>query len=78
LKQNDECFAYSFDGTSSKNAFIVDVRENHRPPGCGGDPGTAPRLFSVHVSKTTGAMTTDAGSPAGEFRPLTKDPARVQ
>ncbi|WP_439291473.1 hypothetical protein [Lonepinella koalarum] len=40
------------------NAFIVDVRENHNAQ-CGGDPETAPRLFSVEINKQTGESAID-------------------
>jgi len=66
----DQCIAYQFDGESSRDYFIVDVRENHRHSECGGDPQTSPRLFTVRVSKSTGEMSTDAKSVPGEFRAL--------
>jgi hypothetical protein len=70
VKLADECISYQFDGSSSREDFLVDVRENHGKPKCGGDPNTSPRLFTVRVSKRTGDMSTDANSPFGEFRPL--------
>jgi len=70
IDKPDKCLAYQFDGTSSKGSFLVTVRENHRDPECGGDPQTSPRLFTVRVSKSTGEMSTDANSPAGQFHPL--------
>ena len=63
----EECVSYNFDATP-KDYYVVDVRENHRNPKCGGDPNTAPRLFSVRVSRTSGGMSTDAGT--GQFRPI--------
>ena len=68
----DECITYRFDGEQVKDAFVVDVSENHSRSSCGGDPNTAPRLFSVRVAKADGAMTTDQGSATGEFRPISK------
>lgn len=68
--REDECLAYQFDPGPDKDFYSVDVRENHRYAKCGGDPNTSPRLFSVRVSKKTGKMSTDQGSPAGTFRPL--------
>jgi hypothetical protein len=65
----DECLAYGFDDKSDADAYLVEVRENHRRASCGGDPQTSPRLFTVRVAKTTGEMSSDAKSP-GEFRPL--------
>ncbi len=67
----DECLAYRFDDKSSEDAYVVEVRENHRHASCGGDPQTQPRLFTVRVNKKTQAMSTDAGSP-GQFHPLEK------
>lgn len=66
----DECIAYQFDPTSLKDAYVVEVRENHRYAKCGGDPNTSPRMFTVRVAKTGGALSTDSGSAAGEFHPL--------
>ena len=65
----DECLAYQF-SDSDKDYNVVEVRENHHYAKCGGDPQTSPRLFTVRVSKKTGNMYTDQGSPAGEFREL--------
>jgi hypothetical protein len=70
VKLADECISYQFDGSSSNDDFLVDVRENHGKPKCGGDPSTAPRLFTVRVGKRTGEMSTDAHSASGEFHPL--------
>ncbi|MEO8659660.1 MAG: hypothetical protein ABI693_14405 [Bryobacteraceae bacterium] len=66
----DECLAYRFDATTLKDAYEVEVRENHKYAKCGGDPAVSPRLFSVRISRTDGSMTTDQGSPTGEFHPL--------
>jgi hypothetical protein len=70
VEKPDQCLAYQFDGESSKEYFIVEVRENHRHSECGGDPQTSPRLFTVRVSRTTGDISTDAKSDNGTFRPL--------
>ena len=52
------------------DACDVIVRENHEYGG-GGDPNTAPRLFSVRVDQTTGALSTDAHAlTTGEFQRL--------
>jgi hypothetical protein len=73
LERTGDCIAYHVDSTTSADYYIVDVRENHDDPKCGGDPNTAPRLFSVRVSKTTGDISTDRGSPyTGEFHPIPK------
>ncbi len=41
----------------------VELRERHDAK-CGGDPGTAPRLFDVIVDRQNGQMATDASDPA--------------
>ena len=41
----------------------VELREHHGGK-CGGDPGTAPRLFDVIVDRTNGQMASDAADPA--------------
>ena len=47
------------------------VREHHGES-CPGDPATSPRLFSVAADTVTWALSTDAGSPTGTMRPLTR------
>lgn len=52
------------------NGWSIDVHELHDDT-CGGDPETSPRLFTIDVDATTGAMTTDALDPAdGEMQSL--------
>ncbi|UPG88575.1 hypothetical protein L2Y96_14225 [Luteibacter aegosomaticola] len=52
------------------NGWSIDVHELHDEK-CGGDPETSPRLFTIDVDATTGAMTTDALDPAdGEMQSL--------
>src|SRR5262249_23317166 len=68
-KLADDCLSYNLD-SSEKEDYVVSVHENHRDPKCGGDPQTSPRLFSIRVNRKTGAMSTDAGSPAGEHHSL--------
>ena len=41
----------------------VELRERHDAK-CGGDPGSAPRLFDVIVDRRNGQMATDAADPA--------------
>jgi len=65
----DECLKYQFDATSFKDAYVIQVRESHEDPRCGGDRGTEPLLFTVRVDKRSGAMSTDIRSP-GRFEPL--------
>jgi hypothetical protein len=52
--------------------LMVNVREKHDAKS-GGDPATAPRLFSVRLDRATGVLWTDALSTTGEFEPLPKD-----
>ena len=68
----DECLSFHFDPVSVKDAYVVEIRENHRHAKCGGDPNTSPRLFSIRVSKSNGSMTTDHGSASGEFHAIAK------
>ena len=70
--REDACLAYRFDDAALPDAYVVDVLENHRHAKCGGDPNTAPRLFTVRVAKSDGAMSTDQGSKSGEFRKLSQ------
>ncbi len=65
-----ECVSYQFDGISDPAAYVVQVREDHDNPKCGGDPAVAPRLFTLKVDRKTGAMETDAGGIPGEFHAL--------
>jgi hypothetical protein len=69
---DDKCLAYQFDGDGVKDAFVVEVRESHRDPQCGGDPQVSPRLFTIRIVKSTGEMLTDAGSQSGQFRTLSR------
>lgn len=56
---------------STLRTRLVNVRERHTSKG-GGDPSTAPRLFSVRLDVASGVLWTDALSPTGEFEPLPK------
>ena len=69
LSRPDQCYAYRFDPAPGQTAYSVDVRENHSHRECGGDPQTQPHLFSVHVDKTSRALSEDAKSP-GTFQPM--------
>ena len=52
--------------TESANSYTVDVHEKHDTQ-CGGDPATAPRLFSYEIDRRSGKMKTDAAAPNGEW-----------
>jgi hypothetical protein len=64
----EECLGFHVEAPEIDTLY-VDVRETHNDR-CGGDPETAPRLFTIIVDKQSGAMKTDAES-TGEFKPLT-------
>jgi hypothetical protein len=65
-KEKGPCLSYDID--ENADAYLVKVIETHAP-GCGGDPNTSPRLFTVKVDKNSRAMTADNGSP-GTFHPM--------
>ena len=69
-----ECLSLELQPSMPAEPRRVDVREKHGAA-CGGDPATAPRLFSVEVDPGTGALTTDARSLTGEMEPLDPAPA---
>lgn len=52
-----ECVSF-YERGESKLAFEVDVHEKHNDK-CGGDPETAPRLFTLEINKKNGAVRTD-------------------
>src|SRR5262245_1877568 len=62
------CLLFDEDSASEPGATVVHVREKH-DAACGGDPTTAPRLFSL-IFGATGAVSTDARSRDGQFKPL--------
>ena len=68
------CLTLTVVPSASPASTLVDVREKHDQT-CGGDPATAPRLFSVQVDPETGQLSSDARSPFGEFEPLGSPPA---
>ncbi len=69
LRRPDTCYAFRYDPSPGQPAVIVEVRENHRSPECGGDPDTQPHLFFVRLDKHTRALSDDA-QQAGDFQPL--------
>ena len=66
-----ECLMFMAEKT--RTGYRVDVREKHNAQ-CGGDPTTAPRLFSYEVDRRNGKMKTDAAAPnsewTGEYRAI--------
>ena len=54
---------YSFEPDRGATPYHFTVREVHGGA-CGGDPQTAPRLFSIRWDPTTGDVETDAREPA--------------
>jgi len=65
-KEKGPCLSYDVD--EKPDAYLVNVIETH-VRGCGGDPNTSPRLFTVRVDKNSRAMTADNGTP-GTFQPM--------
>ena len=66
-----ECLMFMAEKT--KQGYTVDVREKNDAQ-CGGDPATAPRLFSYEIDRRSGKMKTDAAAPdsewTGEYRAI--------
>ena len=62
--QKPECLMFMAEKT--RTGYRVDVREKHDAQ-CGGDPATAPRLFSYEIDRRSGKMKTDAAAPNGEW-----------
>jgi hypothetical protein len=66
-----ECLSFEADPDSMPLSYAV--REKHSTA-CGGDPETAPRLFSIAIDTMTGAVSSDALTNDGSLR--TVRPAR--
>ena len=66
-----ECLMFMAEKTNT--GYTVDVLEKHNAQ-CGGDLGTAPRLFSYEIDRSSGKMKTDAAAPdsewTGEYRAI--------
>ena len=66
-----ECLMFIAEKT--RTGHRVDVREKHDVQ-CGGDPATAPRLFSYEIDRRSGKMKTNATAPdsewTGEYRAI--------
>jgi hypothetical protein len=62
-----QCMSFNVD-RSDAEVYNVIVRERHDEQ-CGGDPETAPRLFTFIIGRQSGKMLTDARDP-GRFSPL--------
>jgi hypothetical protein len=72
-KELRHCFFIMESDHSAGHLVVFDVRERHRPPRCKGDPGTAPRMFSLEIDMRTGRARWDrltAGDLSGETRPV--------
>ena len=67
------CLAYRVEKPVEPRYYEVSALETHEP-GCGGDPSTMHRLFTIKVDKRTRQMWTDGGIP-DDYHPL-KLPAR--
>ena len=57
-----------FDAAEEGDNYQIDVREKHDAT-CGGDPNTAPRLFTLTVAKADGKVSVD-DPVSGETRVL--------
>lgn len=62
-----DCVKLGIDSTSA-DGYELTAYEIHDAK-CGGDPQTAPRLFSMRIERD-GKIWTDAQSDAGELEPL--------
>lgn len=58
LVDRTECVDYFYSGKASAHIDIIKVVEKHGGT-CGGDPGVAPRLFSVYVDLQNHQMASD-------------------
>ena len=63
------CLEFVSAGDPTPGIRRIDVRERHDAD-CGGDPATAPRLFSVEIDLATGAVASDARSAIAEMEPI--------
>lgn len=72
-----ECLTF-IAGEAHDAYYQIDVHEKHDST-CGGDPNTAPRLFSYRVGKSDGSLSTDAAQAGkewdGEYHPVSKKTA---
>jgi len=64
----NECLSFAED-EAVNGKIRIDVREVHNEK-CGGDPQTAPRVFSFQVDMATGEFKTDSNSLSAEFESL--------
>lgn len=64
-----ECLLFDISSDPPKGWSVVEARELHSAQ-CGGDPSTAPRLFTLRFEAGGRSVWTDAKSLAGEFERL--------
>ncbi len=64
-----ECLLFEISSDAAKKWSLIEVRELHSAR-CGGDPSTAPRLFTLRFETMGGSIYTDAKSLTGEFEKL--------
>lgn len=72
-KELRRCFFIMRGDHSSGHVVVFDIREQHRLPRCKGDPGTAPRIFSLEIDIRTSQARWDRMTPGhsdGEMRPI--------
>lgn len=63
LVDRPACVDYFYSGKATPHVVIIKVVEKHDSI-CGGDPGVAPRLFSVYVDLQNHQMASDKDDPA--------------
>ena len=64
-----KCLLFVSTDAGTKNRAAVEVRELHNQK-CGGDPSTAPRLFTLEIDLVDGSIWTDAKSLSGDMERL--------
>jgi len=77
-KELRRCFFIMRSDHSAGHVVVFDVRERHRPPHCKGDPGTAPRMFSLEVDMRTGRALWDRMTPDHSDGGMRSVPRRAQ
>lgn len=63
-----DCLVFIINGNDPPEAQRIDVMEKHNAA-CPGARGQLPRLFTLRVDRSKGAVQTDQGTP-GQFHPL--------
>jgi hypothetical protein len=64
-----DCLTFEISDEQGSQSALVAVRELHNDR-CGGDPATAPKLFTLRIAPATGRVWSDARSLNGELEEL--------